>query len=131
MLRAALASTRAAGFPIVFAPAPAKAPDIARLLVERYGESAEPRKSAHALQALLRRLRLARYDWDKVTPADRLDVAWVLWEGPTPPAEHEDFLRRFLNWVELPWRRLQASRLAVSWAAALDPDLKSIRVVGD
>lgn len=131
MLRAALASTRAAGIPLLFAPAPAKAPDIARMLIERYGENAEPRKSAHALQALLRRLRLARYDWDKVAPSDRLDVAWVLWEGITPPAEHEGFLRRFLQWLELPWRRLQASRVAASWAAALDPELKSIRVVGD
>ncbi len=130
MLRAALATAHDAGVALRFAPSPAKAPDIARLLVERYGESAEPRQSATAFQALLRRLRLARYDWDKIAPADRLDVAWVLWEGAAPPAEHEAFLRGFLQWVETSRRRLQAARLAASWTAAFDPDLPSIRVAG-
>ncbi len=131
MLRAAVAGTRDAGFPLRFAPPPLKAPEIARLMMERYGESAGPRKSGNALQALLRRLRLVQYHWDKVAPADRLDVAWVLWEGSTPPAEREEFLRDFLQWVEQPRRRLQAARLAASWAAAFDPALKSIRVAGD
>lgn len=131
MLRAALAGTPDAGFALRFAPLPPKAPAIARLLVERYGESAGPRRSADALQALLRRLRLARYDWDKVSPADRLDVAWVLWEGTTPPAEHETFLRGFVQWIEMPVRRLHAARLAASWTAAFDPDLNGIGVAGD
>lgn len=131
MLRSAVANTHADALPLRFVPPPLKAPDIARLLVERYGESILPRKPASALEALLRRLRLARYDWDKVDPSDRLDVVWVLWEGMIPPAEHEAFLRNFLLWVAVPWRRLQAGRLAASWAAAFDPNLKSIRVVGD
>jgi len=131
MLRTALANIHDAGSPLRFAPPQAQAPDIARLLVERYGANAEPRQSANSLQALLRRLRLARFEWDKVGPADRLDVAWVLWEGTAPPAEHEAFLHDFLQWVEMSQRRLQAARLAASWAVAFDPDLRSIRVIGD
>ena len=131
MLRTALAGTQAAGLPLRFAAPPPQTPDIARLLVERYGANAGPRQSANALQALLRRLRIARYEWDKVTPCDRLDVAWVLWEGATPPAEHEAFLRDFLHWVAMSRRRLQATRLAVAWAAAFDPGLKSIHTVGE
>jgi hypothetical protein len=131
MLRAALAGIRDADLMLRFAPPPPKAPEIARLLMERYGENAGPAKSSNALEALLRRLRLVRYDWNKVAPADRLDVAWVLWEGTVPPAEHEAFLHGFLGWVEKPWRRLQAARLAASWAAAFDPDLGSIRRAGD
>ncbi len=131
MLRAAVASTHAGEFPLRFAPPPMKAHDVARLLMQRYGESAGSRKPANALEALLRRLRLAHYIWDNVDPADRLDVAWVLWEGTIPPAEHEKFLRDFLSWLEKPWRRLQAARLAASWAAAFDPALKSIRIAGE
>jgi hypothetical protein len=101
-------------------------------MVERYGDSpGAPRKSATALQALLRRLRQVHYDWDKVVLADRLDVVWVLWEGAAPPAEHEAFLRGFLHWVEMPWRRLQAARLAAAWTIAFDPGLKSMRLVSD
>ena len=131
MLRAAVASTAAADLPLRFAPPPLQAHEIARLLMQRYGESAGSRKPANALEALLRRLRLAHYIWDNVDPADRLDVAWVLWEGTVPPAEHEKFLRDFLAWLEKPWRRLQAARLAASWAASFDPSLKSIRIAGD
>jgi hypothetical protein len=118
------------GFPR-FAPAPAKAPEIARLLVERYGVNARPRKSESALEALLRRIRDARYDWDKIAPSDRLDVAWVLWEGVHPPAEHAAFLQGFLTWIETSHRRLQAGRVAAAWVAALDPTLPSIRTAGD
>ncbi len=130
MLRAALAEARAAVF-LRFAPPLPQAPDIADLLMGRYGDSAGPRQSANALQALLRRLRRAQYDWDKVAPADRLDVAWVLWEGLAPPAEHEAFLRGFLDWLETPRRRLQAARVAAAWAAAFDPALPSVRIAGD
>jgi hypothetical protein len=114
-----------------FAPPPAKTPAIAQLLVERYGVHARPRKSANALEALLRRLRLAHYDWNKVLPSDRLDVVWVLWHGVHPPAEHADFLLGYLQWVEQSQRRLQAGRLAAAWVGALDPSLPSIRTAGD
>lgn len=112
-----------------FVPWAAKTPEIARRLVERYGEGQEPRKSADALQALLRRLRRVHYDWRQISDADRLDVAWVLWEGAPPPAEHEAFLFDFLAWLEAPQRRYQAARLALVWAAAFDPRLPSIRSV--
>jgi hypothetical protein len=102
---------------------------VARLLMKRYGQRASRLKSSDALQALLHRLRIAHYDWEKVTAADRLDVVWVLWEGTTPPAEHPHFLRGFLEWVEASQRRLQATRIAASWTAAFDPALKSIHVV--
>lgn len=109
-----------------FAPWEAKTPEIARFLVERYGDGQEPRKSLDELQALLRRLRLVHYDWRRVVDADRLDVAWVLWEGPHPPAEHEAFLINFLAWLEEPQRRYQVARLALTWAAGFDPQLRSI-----
>ena len=112
-----------------FRPWEAKTPEIARFLVERYGDGQEPRKSLDALHALLRRLRLVHYDWRRVADADRLDVAWVLWEGPRPPAEHEVFIGDFLAWLEEPQRRYQAARLALNWAAAFDPRLPSIRTV--
>ncbi|HVA11993.1 MAG TPA: EH signature domain-containing protein [Stellaceae bacterium] len=132
MLRAALAKTSDFGFPRRLALAPPQAPDIARRLAERYGDgSGGASKPADALQALLQRLRAAHYDWDQVVPSDRLDVAWVLWEGATPPAEHEAFLRGFLEWVASSQRRLQALRLAASWTAAFDPTLKSIRIAGE
>jgi hypothetical protein len=131
MLLTALAEAREVAFLLRFVPPAAQSPDIADLLVGRYGGGAGSRKSANALQALLRRLRLAQYDWEKVAAADRLDVAWVLWEGPAPPAEHEAFLRGFLHWIETPPRRLQMARLAASWAAAFDPELQSIRVAGE
>jgi hypothetical protein len=131
MLRSAVASSHAAELPLRFAPPPMQAHEIARLLMQRYGESAGSRKAGGALEALLRRLRLAHYVWDNIDAADRLDVAWVLWEGTVPPAEHEKFLRDFLAWLEKPWRRLQAARLAASWAAAFDPSLRSIRIAGE
>ena len=107
----------------------AKTPEVARFLVERYGDGQQPRKSPDALQALLRRLRLVNYDWHRVSEADRLDIAWVLWEGRQPPAEHETFLLEFLAWAEEPQRRYQAARLALTWAEAFDPRLPSIRTV--
>lgn len=129
MLRTALAASRETGV-ARHAPPPLVTPDIARRLVERYGGTG-PRKTANALEALLQRLRLVRFDWDEVAPADRLDVVWVLWTGAVPPAEHEAFLDRFLQWIETPFlRRLQATRLAAMWTAAFDPTLKSIGIVG-
>jgi hypothetical protein len=98
-------------------------------LVERYGDGQQPRNSLAELQALLRRLRLVHYDWQRVADADRLDVAWVLWEGSQPPAEHEAFLFDFLAWLEEPQRRYQVARLALTWAAAFDPRLPSISTV--
>ncbi|MDB5410227.1 MAG: hypothetical protein JWL84_5139 [Rhodospirillales bacterium] len=128
-LRASLASGAAPrGFA---APAAERLAGVARSLVERYGSSEAPRRSPRQLDDLLQRLRALRFDWNRVTAADRLDVAWVLWRGPQPPAEHPDFLRGFLDWLETPWRRVQARRMAISWAAAFDPDLDSIRGVGD
>jgi hypothetical protein len=128
-LREALAN--AAPPPGFRPPAQARLPDVARSLIERYGSSEEPRRSPQELETLLERLRAVRFDWDRVTAADRLDVAWVLWRGPQPPAEQPIFLRAFLDWVETPWRRVQARRTAISWAIAFDPDLPSIRIVGD
>jgi hypothetical protein len=128
-LRQALAGAAA---PRRFAPPAApKLAEIARSLVECYGSSQEPHRTPRQLDTLLERLRALRFDWDRVTAADRLDVAWILWRGAQPPAERPDFLRGFLEWVETPWRRVQARRLAISWAAAFDPDLASIRSVGD
>ena len=112
-----------------FQPWDAKTPEIARFLVERYGDGQQPRKSLDELQALLRRLRLVHYDWSRVADADRLDVAWVLWDGPHPPAEREPFLLDFLAWLEEPQRRYQVARLALTWAAAFDPGLPSVRTV--
>jgi hypothetical protein len=128
MLRTALTDNGATP-PLRFVAPAAAAPDIARKMVERYGASLAARKPASALEALLRRLRRARYDRDKIAPSDRLDVVFVLWESATPPAEHPEFLARFLDWVATPWRRLQAARLAACWAAAFDPRLTSIRTV--
>jgi hypothetical protein len=113
-----------------FAPPPPTLTDVAGLLLERHGEGDGPRKSPEELEALLERLRVARFDWDSIRAADRFDVAWVLWDGPEPPAEHEAFLAAFLHWVETPWRRFQARRIAGSWVDGFDPRLKSIRVVG-
>jgi hypothetical protein len=130
MFRSTLAEIDTARLTPRFAPPAPKAAEVARLLVERYGEGQEPRKSADALRALLRRLQLVHYDWQRVDPADRLDIAWVLWEGANPPAEHEAFLRDFLVWLEEPNRRYQVARLALTWTATFDRSLPSIRVVG-
>jgi hypothetical protein len=131
ILKEALDRSLRGNLPLRFVPPAPKLADIAKRLVDRHGAGERPRKSANELEALLRRLRLVRFDWQKVGAADRLDVAWVLWEGAAPPAEHEAFLIAFLAWLETPWRRLQARRVASSWAAAFDPNLKSIRLVGD
>lgn len=130
MLRSALKADPS-GFAPSFVPPPAKSAEIAQRLVERYGEGRESRKSASALEALLDRLRRVRFDWEQVEPADRLEVVWVLWSGPQPPAEHSAFLRQFLDWLETPHHGYQMARLANAWAAAFDPRLPSIRIVGD
>ena len=98
MLRAAL---RADAWD--FAPAgrpltTTKAADVARLLVERYGDG-QCRKSAAELESLLGRLRHVRFGWEKVEPDDRLNVAWVLWSGANPPAQYPAFLNDFLDWL--------------------------------
>jgi hypothetical protein len=103
---------------------------LAKLLVELHGDGGEPRRSARELAALVQRLRLARFEWDKIATADRLDIAWVLWDRPEPPAEHAEFLNAYLDWVDKPWRRIQACRIAAAWAASFDPRLPSIRRVG-
>jgi hypothetical protein len=105
--------------------------DVARQLVDRYGDTQEAPQSADALQALLQRIRRTQYDWNQVASADRLHVAWVLWEGAAPPAEHEGFLRDYLAWLEAPNRRYQIVRLALAWTVAVNPALKSIATVGD
>ncbi|HZT86609.1 MAG TPA: EH signature domain-containing protein [Stellaceae bacterium] len=110
--------------PAEFAPPPAdlrpQLPDVARLLTDRQGDDEAKRKPAAERAALLRRLRQTGFDWQRVDPADRLSVAWVLWEGPDPPAEHPEFLTAFLAWLDAPWRRVQATRVAAAWAAGFD-----------
>jgi hypothetical protein len=113
-----------------FAPPPSVLGDVAELLLERHGESDGPRKSPAELAALLERLRLARFVWDSIRTADRYDIAWVLWDGPEPPAEHGAFLAAYLHWVETPWRRFQIRRIACAWVDGFDPRLMSIRNVG-
>jgi hypothetical protein len=113
-----------------FALPPSLLGGVAELLVERHGEGDGPRKSPAELAALLERLRLARFDWDNIRTADRFDIAWVLWDGPDPPAEHEAFLAAYLHWVETPWRRFQIRRIACAWVDGFDPRLTSIRSVG-
>jgi hypothetical protein len=131
MLRTALAEAAETEVAPHFAMPASQAAVVARDLVERYGDGQEPRYAPDALQALLRRIRLAQYDWENVVPADRLHVAWVLWEGHAPPAEHESFLRDYLEWLEAPNRRHQIVRLALAWTAAFDPALSSIATIGD
>jgi hypothetical protein len=106
-------------------------PPAAKALLERYGSGDEPRKSAKQLAALLLRLRAGRYRWENVAAFDRLDVAWVLWSGPEPPAEQPGFLTDYLDWLVAPFRRVQARRMAIAWAAAFNPDLRSIELVGE
>lgn len=130
-LRTALAGDDRNGLRDPFAPPPPRLPPIADKLVDRYGSGGEPRKSARQLAALLHRLRAAQYRWDAVGAFDRLDVAWVLWSGPEPPAEQPPFLSAYLDWLAAPFRRVQARRMAIAWAAALNPELRSIRQVGD
>jgi hypothetical protein len=113
-----------------FAPPPSVLGGVAELLLERHGDGDGPRKSPAELAALLERLRLARFDWDNIRAADRFDIAWVLWDGPEPPAEHEAFLTAYLHWVETPWRRFQIRRIACAWVDGFDPRLVSIRSVG-
>jgi hypothetical protein len=114
-----------------FRPPPPLLSDVAQLLIDRHGEGDGPPKPPAELAALLERLRLGRFDWDHVRTSDRFDVAWVLWDGPEPPAEHDAFLAAYLHWVETPWRRFQARRIASSWVGAFNPRLKSIRIVGE
>lgn len=131
-LRAALRNARCSPVPLQFAPPRrAKLPQVVDQLLRRYGAGDAPRKSAAELDALLRRLHKAGCKWDSVSPSDRLSVAWVLWRGPQPPAERGSFLSGFLAWVETPWRRVQARHLASAWAAAFDPKLASVRLVGE
>lgn len=130
MLRSALRANKP-DFAPIFDPPPAKTAEIARRLVERYGDGQEPRKSTAQLETLLGRLRVVRFAWEKVAPADRLDVVWVLWSGTSPPAERSAFLHDFLDWLETPHHRYQAVRLAVAWAAAFDPRLPSTQIVSD
>jgi hypothetical protein len=103
---------------------------VAAELLERYGDSDQPQKSPEELEALLQRLRMARFEWAATSPSDRTDIVWVLWQGDDPPAGHPAFLRSFLRWIEIPWRRVQARRLASSWAAAFDRTCSSIAEVG-
>lgn len=128
MLRGAIARSLQAEAPRFAAPEAAVAP-LAKLLVERHGDT--DRRRARDLTALVQRLRQVRFAWEKVSPADRLDVVWVLWDKPDAPAEHAAFLHAFLAWIDMPWRRVQACRLALAWACAFDPHLPSIGIVGE
>ena len=132
MLRPSVQSFQRAPLPLHFAPPPTgELHAVVKRLIERYGSGDTPRKSDSELDALLRRLRKTHYQWESVSPSDRLDIAWVLWRGADPPAEQGCFLHAFLNWVETPWRRVQARRLASAWAVAFDPERSSIRLVGE
>jgi hypothetical protein len=113
-----------------FTPPSSTSPRVAETLLDRYGDGDRPLKSPEELEALLARLRAVRFDWRQVSPVDRADVVWVLWRGEEPPAEHLAFLQDFLRWVETPWRRVQARRLASSWAAAFDTNCASTGTVG-
>lgn len=130
MIRSALdRALRSAEVPR-FTPPPAIASQVADLLRERYGDWDQPLRSPEELQALLERLRTVGFAWNDVKGGDRADIVWVLWQGEDPPAEHEAFLESFLHWVEMPWRRVQARRLASSWAEAIERSCVSIRKVG-
>ncbi|HKT20131.1 MAG TPA: EH signature domain-containing protein [Stellaceae bacterium] len=131
MLRDALSQSLRGNAALPFAAPTDVLGPLAKLLIERHGDSGEPRRSARELAALVQRLRLARFDWSKIANADRLDIAWVLWDRPEPPAEHDEFLDAYLAWIDQPWRRIQACRIAAAWAAAFDPRLASIRRVGE
>ena len=85
MLRTALAKTADSEFAPHFELPASQAEAVARELADRYGDGQEPRFAPDALQALLRRIRLAQYDWSKIVPADRLHVAWVMLESNAPP----------------------------------------------
>lgn len=130
MSGAALADAEDSAVALRFVTPRAKAPEAARRLVERFGEGQAPRKSASALDALVQRIRAVQCDWEQVDPIDRFDVAWVLWMGAAPVAEHEAFLQNFLTWLEEPQRRFLVARLAIAWGTAFDPVLPSIGVVG-
>jgi len=123
-------SLRSASLPR-FERSPAMVPEVAHSLIARYGDGDVPRKTAEELAALLRRVERSGFDWAKVGPADRLDVAWILWDGAKPPAEKEAFLRAFLDWIDTPWRKVQATRLAAVWANRFDPRARSIHSVAD
>jgi EH_Signature domain len=129
MLRNAIARSLGEAPPLFAAPATLLAP-LAKDLVERRRE-AERRRAPRDPSPLLQRLRQVDFDWQRVNTADRLDVATVLWEAPDLPAEHMEFLTAYLAWIDEPWRRIQACRLASHWVAAFDPHLPSIAVVGD
>ncbi len=131
MLRDVLSQSLRATLSLQFAAPETVLAPLAKALAERHGEIGRQRRSARELAALVQRLRLVGFDWAKVATSDRLDIAWVLWDRPEPPAEHEAFLRAFLAWVDNPWRRVQACRLAAAWAASFDPRLQSIRIVGE
>lgn len=132
MFRQALLDFERGPLPGRAAPLRAAAlPAVARKLADRYGSGGEPRKSPRQLAALLHRLRAVQYRWDEVGAFDRLDVAWVLWSGPEPPAEQEAFLSAYLAWAAAPFRRVQARRMAIAWAAAFDPERRSIQIVGE
>jgi EH_Signature domain len=129
MLRSAIARSLDEAPPLFAAPATLLAP-LAKDLVERR-RAAERRRLPRDPSPLLRRLRRVDFDWRRVSAADRLDVATVLWEAPDLPAERTDFLNAFLAWIDEPWRRIQACRLASRWVAAFDPKLPSIAIVGN
>lgn len=114
-----------------FAAPPPLLNDVAALLVGRHGDGTTLRKSPDERAALLERLRLARFDWNKIRTSDRYEAAWVLWDGPEPPAENKNFLAALLAWAETPWRATQACRIAASWADAFDPGLGSIQIVAE
>jgi hypothetical protein len=130
-LRDALERSALSGHALRWAPLAPRLPGIAARLVARYGDEDARRLPAADRALLLQRLRQAGFDWDRIDGRDRLAVAWVLWDGADPPAGHAAFLAGFLRWLECPWRRVQASRVAAAWAAAFDPQSNSIRAVGD
>lgn len=129
MIRGALAHAWEGDAALAFAPPAPASPQIAGALLERYGDGDRPLKSPEELDALVARLRSVGFDWERVSHADRADIVWVLWRSDDAPAEHAAFLENFLAWIETPWRRVQARRLASSWAAAFEQGSESIRLV--
>jgi len=111
------------------APRPEYLPTVVEKLAALYGENGHIKANSRDLEALLQRLRAVDFVWAQVTPRDRLDVAWVLWHGAWPPAEHPAFLDGFLTWLDSTRSSTQLRRLASSWAEACDPNLVSIGTV--
>ena len=129
-LRSTLRAVSQRTHPLRFEPPPnPQLPVAVEEIVRKHGDDGTIKANPRDLDALLFRLQGMRFDWLRVSPRDRLNVAWVLWAEPTVPAEHAAFLDGFLRWIGNPFSRIQAARLSSSWSEAFDPDRPSVRTV--